>query len=43
MKLLALISYLLGVFTGHFATVCVLYRATQKGRAWFGEHEHEDI
>lgn len=39
MTLLTLISYLLGALTGHFATVCVLYRAAQKGRAWFGEHE----
>lgn len=39
MKLLALISFLIGVFAGHFATVCALYRAAQKGRYWFGEHE----
>lgn len=39
MKLLALISFLIGVFTGHFATLCVLARAAQKQRHWFGEHE----
>lgn len=39
MKLLALISYLLGVFTGWFSKECILIRAAQKGRAWFGEHE----
>ncbi len=39
MKFLVLITYLLGVFTGYFATLCVLARAAQKGRCWFGEHE----
>jgi hypothetical protein len=39
MKLLVFIVYLLGVFTGYFSTVCVLARAAQKGRYWFGEHK----
>lgn len=39
MKLLAfvLISFFLGVLAGYFATVCVLARAAQKQRYWFGE------
>jgi hypothetical protein len=34
-----ILSFLLGLWAGHFATMCLLVRAAQKGRTWFGNKE----
>lgn len=36
-----ILSFLLGLWAGHFATMCLLVRAAQKGRRWFGESKKQ--